>query len=82
MLKYLKEITSTKAVIQFDGMVKNTYTGLVAGKTYFVDANGQPPLTPPSPPISGKTYIQPIGVAMDANVLKLNPSKQMIILHG
>jgi hypothetical protein len=76
------KITATKAVIQFEGSVKNVYTGLTPGKTYFVDSNSQPTLIPPSPALLGKTYIQPIGVAVDSNVLKLNPSKQMIILRG
>jgi len=76
------KITTTKCVIQFEGNVNGVYTGLTAGKTYYVDSTGRPALTPPSAPMSGKAYVQPIGVAVDANVLKLGPSKQMIILRN
>ena len=75
------KITTTRAVVQFEGNV-NVYTGLTAGKTYYVDSLGRPALTPPSAPIGGKAYVQPVGVALDANALQLKPSKQMVILRN
>lgn len=76
------KISGTRAVIQFEGNVNGVYTGLTAGRTYYADSSGQPSLVPPVAPLNGKAYVQPIGVALDSNVLHLKPSKQLIILRN
>lgn len=76
------KITSTRAVIQFEGFVKNVYTGLLAGKTYFVGTNSKPTNVCPTPGIGGAMYVQPIGVAVDANILELRLSDDLTILRG
>lgn len=78
----VSKISAARAVIQFDGNVKGIYNTLVAGKTYFASELGRPSLTPPAPTLGGKAYVQPIGVAVDSDVLKLSPSEQMTILRG
>jgi hypothetical protein len=78
----IHKINITKAVIQFEGNIKNIYSGLTPGKTYYVDTNGQPTLTPPPAPLNNKSYIQPIGVAVDSAILQLKPSKQLTVLVG
>lgn len=76
------KITATRCVIQLEGNVNGIYTGLAAGKTYYVDATGRPSLVPPAAPVNGKAYVQPIGVAVDAGVLRFGPSRQMTILRN
>lgn len=67
------KITATKAVIQFKGEVKNIYTGLTPGKTYFLGTAATPTDTPPVPGIGQKAYVQIIGVATDSTILRLLP---------
>jgi hypothetical protein len=67
------KITPTRAVIQFKGEVKSIYTGLTAGKTYFLSDVGTPVDIPPTPAIGQKKYVQIVGVATDSTILRLLP---------
>jgi hypothetical protein len=78
----IAKLTSTRAVIQFEGEIKNQYTGLTPGRTYFVGANGRPSSTPPTPGPGQRAYVQPIGVAVDQTVLRLTPIPDMKVRIG
>lgn len=67
----------TNAIVQVRGEIKNIYTGLTAGKTYFVGGDGKPNITPPAPGSSGRAYVQPIGIALDATVLWVQPDRNL-----
>lgn len=69
----------TNALVQVRGEVKNIYTGLSAGKTYFVGGDGKPNISPPSPGASGRAYVQPIGFALDATVLWVHADKSLMV---
>jgi hypothetical protein len=72
----------TNALVQITGELKGIYTGLTAGKTYFVGTNGRPNITPPSPSFGGRAYVQPIGVALDQGVLLVRPAENLTIRIG
>ena len=76
------KLTPTRAVVQREGAVKGVYTGLVAGKVYFAGANSQPSVTCPTPGYGGAMYVQPIGIALDSNVLQLTLVDDITILRG
>ncbi len=68
----------TDALVQLWGEVKNIYTGLTPGRSYFVDASGRPALTPPAP-TGGRAYLQVIGVALDVGVLLVKPAESLSV---
>lgn len=70
---------STHCTIQFSGNVTSIYSGLTIGRVYFVGTDGRPSVTPPAAGMSGKAYVQAIGVAIDPSVLRLNPSTEMVV---
>jgi hypothetical protein len=72
----------TDALVQRTGEIKNVFTGLSAGRPYFVGGDGKPNLSPPVAAPGGRAYVQPIGVALDATVLLVDPSKNLTILVG
>jgi hypothetical protein len=76
------KITATKAVIQFRDDVVGIYTGLLPGRVYFVGLDSKPTAVPPAPGAGQKLYLQPIGVAVDATVLRLNPINDMKVRVG
>lgn len=78
----ITKLSPTRAVIQFDGEIANTYAGLVTGRIYFVGDDGYPALVPPTPAPAGRAYVQSIGVAVDPGVLRLNLVKTMITRIG
>lgn len=66
--------------VQFFGEIKGMYTGLTPGRSYFVGSNGRPSLTPPGPGVApSRAYIQAIGIAIDSDVLLLNPHGSMVV---
>lgn len=69
----------TNALVQIMGEIRNVYTGLTYGRTYFVGADGKPNLSPPEPTPGGRAYVQPIGVALDSTVLLVEPAKSIIV---
>jgi hypothetical protein len=66
--------------VQTTGLVP--YTGLVPGKRYFVGYDGRPTTPPPTPPVGGSAFSQPIGTALDGATLLLTPSPVFVKLHG
>ena len=71
--------TATLAVVQFSLEIKEIYAALVPGRVYFVGTNGWPSAVPPAPTPGGRAYVQPVGVAVDETVLRLDPAKTMIV---
>lgn len=76
------KLSSTRAVLQFQGEVKGVYTGLIPGKIYWAGASGSPSATPPVAGVGGKMRVQSIGVAVDTDVLRLEPLKNAITRIG
>jgi hypothetical protein len=71
----------TNALVQFFGELNGVYSGLVPGKRYFLDTSGRPALIPPNPASTGgRAYTQIIGIALDVEVLFINPEKNFIVL--
>ena len=64
--------SSTQCMILRYGIL--SVTGLVPGKTYFVDFDGTPTATRPVAGVGQKVFVQVIGVAMDSSRLMFNPS--------
>ena len=77
----VNKVNSTHAVIQFEGNV-SIYTGLVAGKTYYLGTSGRPVNVIPIPDPGSRLQVQPIGVALDANILKFQPNARLVVLQG
>lgn len=72
--------TATTCIVQLFGEVKGIYTSLVPGAVYFVGTNSKPSAVPPTPTLmKPRVYLQPIGVALDTNVLMLQPGPAMSI---
>lgn len=71
----IQKLTSTRAVVQFDGDIAGIYTGLTPGRVYWLGLNALPVLTPPFPGIGEKYRIQSLGVAVDPSILRLEPQK-------
>jgi len=70
----------TDALVQLWGEIKNIYTGLSPGRTYFIDSAGRPTLVPPDPATTGgRAYLQVIGVALDVGVLLVKPAENLSI---
>ena len=65
--------TPTTCTIQLTGIVSGVYVGLTVGRTYFVSLAGVPVLTPPTAAPGGIAYVQPLGIALAADVLMLQP---------
>ncbi len=72
----------TNALVQRMGEIEDLYTGLTAGRTYFVGGDGKPNLLPPAPAPGGRAYVQEIGVALDATVLMVKPAASLIVRIG
>jgi hypothetical protein len=72
---------STDALVQFYGELNGIYSGLDPGKRYFIDTSGKPALVPPDPvSTGGRAYTQIIGVALDVEVLYVNPAENFVVL--
>lgn len=79
----IKKWDFTQVLVQTTGVIEDIYSGLIAGKTYWVGENGQ--LSVSVPPLDGTTqraYTQVIGVAMDEAVLLLKPSSNLVVKVG
>lgn len=76
------KLSPTRCVIQFSGEVPGLYTGLSVGRVYFVGTDSRPTAVPPTPGLGQRLYLQSIGVAVDADVLRLNPLDDMKVRVG
>lgn len=66
-------IVESQCVIQISGVVEGVYSSLVRGTSYQAGYAGAIQATPPLPGITGKAYIQHIGVALSPEALLLRP---------
>lgn len=71
------KLSTTRCVVQMSGEVVGIYTGLTEGRVYFAGSDGRPSLTPPAPGLSGRAYLQSVGLAVSADVLKIEPINDM-----
>jgi hypothetical protein len=72
----------TEALVQTLGEIKNIYTGLIPRERYFVGSDGRPTNIPPTPALGSTVLVQPIGIALDDEVLQLVPSPTAHRLRG
>lgn len=72
----IQKISSTRAVIQFQGEV-SLYSGLTPGRIYWVSDSGVPTTTPPSVTSGQRKYLQSVGVAVDSGRIKLQFEKDL-----
>lgn len=72
----------TNAVVHLEGELKDIYTGLQPGRTYFVGPDARPNISPPSPTPDGLAYCQVIGVALDIATLLVRPASNLIVRVG
>jgi hypothetical protein len=72
----------TNAIVQVNGELKGVFSGMRAGKMYFVGSDGRPSATPPVPHHGGRAYVQPIGVALDQGILLVKSSESLVVLTG
>lgn len=69
------KLTTTRAQVQIAGLVRGLYTDLQPGRLYFVGSDSRPSYLPPMAPAN--RFVQPIGTALDTNLLFLQPNTQM-----
>jgi len=74
--------TSTTCVVQCHGLVSGIYGGLTPGKAYVVSSSGRPTATLPVPSSGQTLFIQPVGMAIDVNVLLLQPINNITLVRG
>lgn len=70
------KLTSTRAVIQFQGET-SLYSGLTPGRVYWVSDVSVPGLTLPTPGGGQRKYWQAVGVATDTGKLRLEFEKDL-----
>lgn len=66
---------TTRGIVVLSGIVPGT--SLLPGRLYFAGSNGFPTATRPVAPLGGGVFVQPIGKALDATRLLLEPSLNM-----
>ena len=69
----VKKYDSTTCVVQFHGPMRSVYTGLAAGKRYWIGADGRLTLTAGTPGAGGIFYLQMMGVATSDDEILLDP---------
>lgn len=78
----ISKISTTLALVQTHGLVKNVFAGLQPGKIYFNGADSRPTATPPQPVVGQRLFIQTVGIALSANILKFEPSTDIKVRRG
>lgn len=78
----ISKASSTTAVVQVGGVVRNIYSGLTPGATYFVGADGRPSSTLPTGTLGTELYVQHIGTAIDSTTLAFQPKNDIYTIHG
>lgn len=78
----INKLGPTRCVVQMEGEIRGVYHDLTPGRVYFAGSAGQPVLSPPTPTPGGKTYLQPVGVALSDNVLSLKLQINLTVLRG
>lgn len=74
--------TSTSCVVQVHGLVSGVYTGLNPGKAYLVAANGRPTEVLPSLSLGQSFFLQPVGVALDTNLMLIQTVSNVTLRRG
>lgn len=71
------KISATRCVVQLSGEVLGLYTGLTPGRVCWVGLDSRPTQTPPAAPISGRAYLNALGIATSTDILLLRPTDDM-----
>jgi hypothetical protein len=74
----VQKLTSTSAVIMCSGEVTGTFTGLIPGKTYFINTSSQISTVAPGAPIVGVRFVQSVGYALSSDTLFIDLHSPMI----
>ena len=77
-----EKVGSNVCRVQTGGTLTGAYSGLVAGKTYYVSDTGRPCVAAPSPGPGERLVLQTIGVALSSSTLIFAPSMQFTLLTG
>lgn len=78
----ISKSSSTVCSVQTSDLVSGVYTGLTPGKMYFVGTNSKPTAIRPTPTPGNSLLVQPIGFAIDTNMLLLTPGTNLTRLWG
>jgi hypothetical protein len=73
---------SSHCDVQTSDLVAGVYSGLTPGRMYWAGLNSQPVLTKPAPPVGGLVLQQPIGFAIDVNILLMQPGTNIFKIPG
>lgn len=73
--------SSTSCIVRTGGEVSGL-SGLIPGERYWVALDGTLTEVVPTPPVSGKVYVQAMGMARTASVLVLQISPTLTRLEG
>lgn len=75
------KIDTTTCIVMLNGMMRDVYTGLVPGKRYWIGSDSKLTDVRPSPDpgVGSYYYLQLMGVAMDDEVLRLDPQLPMVL---
>jgi hypothetical protein len=76
------KFSDVRALMQVSGPLEGLFSDLHPGRLYFVGADGRPTATPPTATPGQRCFIQPVGTALDINVLLFEPSRNLIALRG
>jgi hypothetical protein len=74
--------SSTSCVVQCHGLVFGVYTGLTPGRPYVIGTNGRPNVALPVPGVGQSLFIQPVGFAIDTNVMLIQPLNAITKIRG
>jgi len=74
--------TSTSCVVQCAGLVSGVYAGLTPGQLYVAGTNGRPTLTIPTPASGQSLFLQMVGIAIDTNMMLIQPATQLTKVRG
>ena len=71
----ISKSSPTECVVQLSGRMQGVYSGLVAGRTYFINTAGTLDLAPPIPSIAGVAYVQAMATAISDDEVMLRPAR-------
>ena len=75
----IEKSSATSCRVQLSSFVHNIYSGLTPGKTYFAGEDARPALfsSLPAPTPGNPLLAQPVGFAVDTDLLYLTPGTQL-----
>lgn len=74
--------SSTSCVVQCHGLVSGVYGALVPGKQYVIGTDGRPTAVLPVPGVGQSLFIQPVGMALDTDMMLIQPINAITKIRG